>query len=216
LEPAGCAPASARFRPQQRKSHLCQPEPCCSRWPAAVRYGLLCTSGFHRPLDLCEGRQSWRQPNGNQSATSNCNTHDPVTRRSADQWINGGRCSHGGAEARRKQREESATGHKGNWRVSCFCLCVKHPWLPTGVLHCPGPGHPPILCGCINIPGRQVNAVWGMGSMPYRMYDVCKKEAGSLLGALRQNLSRLRVEKLGCAGSRQVIPAVSLNTSTAN
>jgi hypothetical protein len=29
---------------------------------------------------------------------------------------------------------------KGNWRVSCFCLCVKHPWFPTGVLHCPG--HP--------------------------------------------------------------------------
>jgi hypothetical protein len=48
---------------------------------ASGSYGLLCTSGFHRPLDLCEGRQSWRQPNGNQSATSNCNTHDPVTRR---------------------------------------------------------------------------------------------------------------------------------------
>jgi hypothetical protein len=44
-------------------------------------YGLLCTSGFHRPLGLCEGRQSWRQPNGNQPATSNCNIHDPVTRR---------------------------------------------------------------------------------------------------------------------------------------
>jgi hypothetical protein len=51
-----------------------------------------------------------------------------------------GRRSHGGAEDRRKQREESATRHKGNWRVSCFFLCVKHPWLPTGVLHCPG--HP--------------------------------------------------------------------------
>jgi hypothetical protein len=41
---------------------------------------------------------------------------------SVDQWISGGRCSHGGAEARRKQREESTTRHKGNWRVSCFCL----------------------------------------------------------------------------------------------
>jgi hypothetical protein len=51
--------------------------------PVAIgsSYGLLCTSGFHRPLGLCEGRQSWRQPNGSQSATSNCNTHDPVTRR---------------------------------------------------------------------------------------------------------------------------------------
>jgi hypothetical protein len=29
---------------------------------------------------------------------------------------------------------------EGNWCVSCSCLCVKHPWLPTGVLHCPG--HP--------------------------------------------------------------------------
>jgi hypothetical protein len=47
---------------------------------ASGSYGLLCTSGFHRPLGLCEGRQSRRQPNGSQSATSNCNTHDPVTR----------------------------------------------------------------------------------------------------------------------------------------
>jgi hypothetical protein len=38
----------------------------------------------------------------------------------------------------------------------------------------------------------------GMGSIPCRMYDVCRKKAGSLLGALRQNLSRLRVEKIGC------------------
>jgi hypothetical protein len=30
---------------------------------------------------------------------------------SVDQWISGGRC-HGGAEARRKQRGESATRHK--------------------------------------------------------------------------------------------------------
>jgi hypothetical protein len=40
------------------------------------------------------------------------------------------------------------------------------------------------------------------------MYVEKKRKTGSLLGALRQNLSRLRVEKLGCAGSRQVIPAV--------
>jgi hypothetical protein len=61
---------------------------------------------------------------------------------SVDQWISGGRCSHGGAETRRKQREETATGHKGNWCVPCSCLCVKRPWFPTGVLHYPG-GHPP-------------------------------------------------------------------------
>jgi hypothetical protein len=36
--------------------------------------------------------------------------------------ISGGR-SHGGAEARRKQREETTTRHKGNWRVPCSCLC---------------------------------------------------------------------------------------------
>jgi hypothetical protein len=61
----------------------------------------------------------------------------PTQGGSVDQWISGGRCSHGGAEARRKQREEPTTRHKGNWRgvLSCFCLCVKHPWLPTGVLH---------------------------------------------------------------------------------
>jgi hypothetical protein len=82
-----------------------------------------------------------------------------------------------------------------------------------------------ILCGCINIPGRQVNAVWG-GSIPYRMYDVCRKKAESLLGARRQNLPRLRVEKLGCAtrswpclvtGLRvglQVGPAVKPEAST--
>jgi hypothetical protein len=38
-----------------------------------------------------------------------------------------GRRSHGGAEARRKQREEATTGHKGNWRVPCSCLCVETP-----------------------------------------------------------------------------------------
>jgi hypothetical protein len=40
----------------------------------------------------------------------------------------------------------------------------------------------------INFPGKQVNAVWGRS--PYRMYDVCKKGARSVLGARRQNLSR--------------------------
>jgi hypothetical protein len=35
----------------------------------------------------------------------------------------------------------------------------------------------------------------------------------SVLGARRQNLSRLRVEKPGCAGSRQVIPAILYEVS---
>ena len=87
---------------------------------------------------------------------------------------------------------------------------------------CFTPPRSSILCGCINIPGRQVNAVWGryptawgryVDTLPRGMYevDVCKKKAGSLLGALRQNLSCLRVEKLGCVGSRQVIPASCLS-----
>jgi hypothetical protein len=56
---------------------------------------------------------------------------------SADQRISGGWCSHGGAEARRKQRKEPTTRHRGNWRVPCSCLCVKQPWLPTGVCTAP-------------------------------------------------------------------------------
>jgi hypothetical protein len=39
-------------------------------------YGLLFTSGVHRLLVPCEGRQSWRRPNDTHSAISNCNTHD--------------------------------------------------------------------------------------------------------------------------------------------
>jgi hypothetical protein len=71
---------------------------------------------------------------------------------SVDQWISGGRRTHGGAEARRKQREEPATRHTPQgqlWRVSCSCLFVKHPWLPTGVLRFALP-RSSILCGCIN------------------------------------------------------------------
>ena len=63
-----------------------------------------------------------------------------------------------------------------------------------------------ILCGCINIPDRQVNAAWGR--CPAACVICVKKKAWSLLGARRQNLSRLRVEKLGCASSRQIIPAI--------
>jgi hypothetical protein len=48
-----------------------------------------------------------------------------------------------------------------------------------------------------------------MGSMPYR-----KKKTWSALGARRQNLSRLRVEELGCAGSRQVDVEVGRDLQT--
>jgi hypothetical protein len=102
-----------------------------------------------------------------------------------------GRRSHGGAETRRKQREETTTRHKGNWRVPCFCLCVKHPWLPTGpqVFYTAPVIRPVRLCGCINI-SLAGKLMWcgnaGAGSMPYRMCDVCKKRAWSALGARRQ------------------------------
>jgi hypothetical protein len=125
---------------------------------------------------------------------------------SADQQISGG------AEARRKQHEESTTGHKGNWRVPCPCLCVETPVVAHRCFTLPRSS---ILCGCINFPGKQVNAVWGRCPTACTIY-VKKEEAGSLLGARRQGLSRLRVEKLGCAGSRQIIPAVYLSASMAN
>ena len=66
-----------------------------------------------------------------------------------------------------------------------------------------------ILCGCINFPCRQVNAVWGRYPTACTMYIT--KKAWSLLGARRQNLSRLRVEKLGCATRSWpcLVPALS-------
>jgi hypothetical protein len=87
---------------------------------------------------------------------------------SVDQWISGGRCSHGGAargqtHASNARSQRPAT-NKGNWRVSCFCLCVKHPSRNTCGLvahRCFALPRSSILCGCTNIPGRQVNAVWG-------------------------------------------------------
>jgi hypothetical protein len=75
---------------------------------------------------------------------------------SVDQWISGGRRSHGGAEARRKQRGEPTTRHKGNWRASCSCLCVETPVVAHRCFTLPRSS---ILCGCINVPGRQANAL---------------------------------------------------------
>jgi hypothetical protein len=66
--------------------------------------------------------------------------------------------SHGGAEARRKQREETTTRHKGNLRVPCSCLCVKHLlWLPTGDLH--GPDHPCCAGAYISLAGKSALVV---------------------------------------------------------
>jgi hypothetical protein len=49
---------------------------------------------------------------------------------------------------------------------------------------------------------------YGVGALPHVRYMFFKKlGVQSVLGARRQNLPRLRVEKLGCAGSRQIIPA---------
>jgi hypothetical protein len=53
---------------------------------------------------------------------------------------------------------------------------------------------------------------YGVNALPHVLKKILE-----CIGARRQNLSRLiRVEKLGCAGSRQVIPAASPNASTAN
>jgi hypothetical protein len=92
---------------------------------------------------------------------------------SADQRISGGWRSHGGAEARREQREESTTRPGGQLACLVFLpVVLEPPWFPTGALHCPG--HPSWLCGCINLPGRQVNAIWGRYPTACTMY-VTKK-----------------------------------------
>jgi hypothetical protein len=54
---------------------------------------------------------------------------------SADQRISGGWCSHGGAEARREQREETATRRPGGQlaRPVLLPVVLEPPWLPTGI-----------------------------------------------------------------------------------
>ena len=61
-------------------------------------------------------------------------TEKSLTGGSADQRISGGWRSHGGAEARREQREESTTGPGG--QLACPVLLpvmLERPWLPTGI-----------------------------------------------------------------------------------
>jgi hypothetical protein len=108
------------------------------------------------------------------------------------QWC--GRRSHGGAEARCKEDEEPTTGHKGNWRVSCSCLYVETPVVAHRCFALPRSS---ILCGCINFPGRQVNAVWGRYPTACTILYIFTKSL-EFIAARRQKLSRLRVEKLGC------------------
>jgi hypothetical protein len=62
-------------------------------------------------------------------------TRNPAeTKGPADQRISGGWRSHGGAEARREQREESTTGPGGQLACLVFLpVVLGHPWLPTDV-----------------------------------------------------------------------------------
>jgi hypothetical protein len=80
---------------------------------------------------------------------------------SADQRISGGWCSHGGAEARREQREESTTRPRGQLVCPVLLPVMLEPprGCPQAFQHVPRSS---ILCGCINkFLYRQANAVWG-------------------------------------------------------
>jgi hypothetical protein len=90
-----------------------------------------------------------------------------ISDQSVDQWWKALPRRSRGAEARRKQREESTTDHKGNWRVPCSCLCVETPVVAHRCFTLPRSS---ILCGCINVTGRQVNAVWGRYPTACTMY----------------------------------------------
>jgi hypothetical protein len=75
--------------------------------------------------------------------------------------------------------------------VSRALACVlKHPQ-PAVAHRCVILPRPSALCGCINFPGKQVNAVWGRYPTACTTYVEGEKTL-SLLGARRQNLSRLR------------------------
>jgi hypothetical protein len=108
--------------------------------------------------------------------------------------------------------------------VSRALACVLNTRGFPQVLYCFTLPRSSILCGCINFPCRQVNAVWGRYPTACTMYK--KRRSVECIGARRQNLSRLRVEKLGCVTrswpclvtglrvGRQVGPAVKPEAST--
>jgi hypothetical protein len=127
----------------------------------------------HREARMSPGRLGSSQP-----AVNNADVNARATRRhkgvmiSADQRIRGGWHSHGGAEARRKQREEPTTRHKGNWRVPWSCLCVETPVVADGRrVFCTAPGINPVRVHKY-IPGRQANAVWGRCPTACAMYVI--------------------------------------------
>ena len=141
-----------------------------------------------------------------------------------DQWISGSVVEGAPTEeprpdASNARSQRPATRAIGVSRALGACLCVKTPVVAHRCFTLPRSS---ILCGCINFPFRQVNAVWGRCPTHVR----CIKRNLECIGARRQNLSRLRVEKLGCVTrswpclvtglrvGRQVGPAANLETST--
>jgi hypothetical protein len=57
---------------------------------------------------------------------------------------------------------------------------------------------------------------YGVDRYPTACAMYVEKKAGSLMGALRQNFSRLRVEKLGCASSPAGLVALGLFVHPSN
>jgi hypothetical protein len=139
-----------------------------SYWPNLANLRLRAEAQYS--LALLHSTQSLRVTQINASGV-NCSCNCSRAR-SADQRITGGWSSHGGAEARRKQREETTTRHKGNWRVPCFCLCVKHPWLPTGVLH--RPGHPSCAGAYMSLANKLMR--YGVDALPTACAMYVKKK----------------------------------------
>jgi hypothetical protein len=74
-------------------------------------------------------------------------------------------------DASNARRQRPAT--KGNWRVPCSCMCVKHPWLPTGVLHCPG--HPSCAGAYISLANKLMR--YGVDTLPH-VRCIKKKKRG--------------------------------------
>jgi hypothetical protein len=92
------------------------------------------------------GEESERLPNRGQAPPS------PV-----DQWISGPVVEGARPDASNARSQRPATRATG---VSRTLACVlKHPWWVLAH-RCFTLPRSSILCGCINIPGRQVNAVW--------------------------------------------------------
>jgi hypothetical protein len=88
---------------------------------------------------------------------------------------------------------------KGNWRVSCSCLCVETPVVAHRCFALP---RSTILCGCINIPGRQVNAVWGRYPTACTIYEKQNVEfvGGSSTKSLPPSSLETRVRRQSCSG----------------